>query len=107
MENIHLLTKSLGITDCFQAIISDEDVTKGKPDPQVFKLAAQKLAVEPENCIVIEDAVAGVTAAKKAGIRCLSVTNTHPAVSLAAADLIVDTLEEVSVPDLEELIKPS
>jgi len=107
IENIHLLTKSLGINDCFQAIISDRDVTKGKPDPQVFKLAARKLGVAPEDCVVIEDAVAGVTAARKAGMRCLAVTNTHPADSLAAADLIVDTLEEVSVPDLEGLINPS
>ncbi len=107
MANIELLTRSLGIDSCFQAIISDKDVTKGKPDPQGFELAARKLGVEPANCIVIEDAVAGVTAAKRAGMHCLAVTNTHPADSLAAADLIVDTLEEVSVNDLEELIKPS
>lgn len=107
MENIELLTRSLGIDSCFQAIISDEDVTKGKPDPQGFKLAARKLAVESENCIVIEDAIAGVTAAKRAGMHCLAVTNTHPGTSLTAADLIVDTLEKVSVNDLEGLINPS
>jgi beta-phosphoglucomutase family hydrolase len=107
IANIELLTRSLGIDSCFQTIISDQDVTKGKPDPQGFELAARKLGVEPTNCIVIEDAVAGVTAAKRAGMHCLAVTNTHPATSLAAADLIVDTLEAVSVHDLEELIKPS
>jgi len=106
-ENIALLTRSLGIDSCFQAIISDKDVTKGKPDPQGFKLAARKLGVKPANCIVIEDAVAGVTAAKRAGMHCLAVTNTHPGTSLTAADLIVDTLEKVSVNDLEGLIKPS
>ena len=106
MENIQLLTKGLGISKYFQAIISDEDVAEGKPSPQVFLLAAEKLGVEPKHCIVIEDAIAGVTAAKRAGMGCLAVTNTHPRASLTEADLIVDTLEEVSVDDLERLLKP-
>ncbi len=66
-------------------------------------LAAKRLEVEPRNCIVIEDAVAGVTAAKRAGMKCLAVTNTHPKISLKAADLVVDTLEAVSVDDLSGL----
>ena len=53
---------------------------------------------------MVEDAVAGITAAKRAGMRCLAVTNTHPRMSLKEADLIVDTLEEVSVDDLERLV---
>jgi beta-phosphoglucomutase family hydrolase len=107
IENIRLLTRSLGINSYFQSIISDKDVTEGKPNPQVFQLAAQRLGVKPENCIVIEDAVAGVTAAKRAGMRCLAIANTHPRPSLAEADLIVDSLEAVSVNDLEGLLNPS
>lgn len=107
MENIQLLTQSLGISSYFQSIISDEDVTEGKPSPQVFQLAAQKLEAEPENCIVIEDAITGVTAAKRAGMHCLAVTTTHPGHSLMEADLVVDTLEAVSVSDLERLLSPS
>jgi len=106
IENIQLLITGLGINGYFQAIISGRDVTEGKPNPQVFLLAAQKLEVEPKNCIVIEDAVAGVSAAKKAGMHCLAITNTHPRTSLTEADLIIDTLEEVSVNDLEGLLKP-
>ena len=105
MENIQLLTKGLGISKYFQAIISDEDVAEGKPSPQVFLLAAEKLGVEPKHCIVIEDAIAGVTAAKGAGMVCLAITNTHPRASLTAADLIVDTLEKVSADDLDRLLK--
>jgi len=106
MENIRLIIGSLDINNCFHAIVSGREVKEGKPSPQGFLLAAKKLGVAPENCIVIEDAVAGVTAAKRAGMHCLAVTNTHPRVSLKEADLIVDTLEAVSVSDLEGLLNP-
>jgi len=104
IENIRLITGSLGIDDCFQSIVTGHDVTEGKPSPQGFLLAAQRLGVEPRNCIVIEDAVAGVAAAKRAGMRCLAITNTHPRQSLKQADLIVDTLEVVTTKDLEKLL---
>lgn len=106
IENIRLVTGGLGIENCFQAIVSSQDVTEGKPSPQAFLLAAQRLGVEPKNCLVIEDAVAGITAAKKASMPCLAVTNTHPSQSLKEADLIVDTLEKVSINDIEGLIYP-
>ncbi len=104
IENIRLLITGLDINSYFQAIISGKEVTEGKPSPQGFLLAAKRLGVKPENCIVVEDAVAGVTAAKRAGMCCLAVTNTHPRRSLSEADLIVDTLETISVNDLERLI---
>lgn len=103
-ENIKLVTEGLGINNWFQSVISGGDVTEGKPSPQGFLLATRRLEVKPANCVVIEDAVAGVTAAKKAGMRCLAVTNTHPRTSLAEADLVVETLEAVSVKDLERLL---
>jgi beta-phosphoglucomutase family hydrolase len=107
IENIRLIIRSLDINNCFHAIVSGREVKEGKPSPQGFLLAAKKLGVAPENCIVVEDAVAGVTAAKRAGMHCLAVTNTHPRVSLKEADLIVDTLEAVSVSDLERLLNLS
>lgn len=106
IENIQLLSTGLGIENYFQTIISDKDVTEGKPSPQGFLLAAQRLGVEPKKCIVIEDSVAGVTAAKRAGMHCLAITNTHPRRSLTGADLIVDTLETVTANDLDGLVKP-
>ena len=106
IENIRLITGSLGIANCFQAIVTGHDVTEGKPSPQVFLMAAQKLGVKPENCVVIEDAVAGVTAAKRAGMHCVAVTSTHSRQSLKGADLIVKTLEEISINDLEGLARP-
>jgi beta-phosphoglucomutase family hydrolase len=104
IENIRLIIGSLGIADAFQAIASGGEVAEGKPGPQGFLLAARKLAVEPRDCVVIEDAVAGVTAAKRAGMRCLAVTNTHHRESLGEADLVVDTLEAVTPSVLEGLL---
>jgi len=97
MENIQLITGSLGLADCFQAVVWGGEVTEGKPSPQGFLLAAEKLGVEPGNCLVIEDAVAGVAAAKSAGMKCLAVTNSHPAERLTKADLVVNALSEVTV----------
>jgi beta-phosphoglucomutase family hydrolase len=103
MENIRLILGGLGIADYFQAIVYGREVTEGKPSPQIFLRAAQKLGAEPPNCIVIEDAVAGVTAAIKAGMHCIGVTNTHAAEKLAEADLVVDSLEKVSLQELKKL----
>jgi len=103
-ENIQLLTRDLGIDSYFNVITSGREVSKGKPDPQGFLLAAKRLDVVPGSCIVIEDAIAGVTAARRAGMRCIAVTNTHPRERLKEADLVVDTLETVAVSDLERLL---
>jgi len=103
MENIQLVTHNLGIDNCFDAVVWGREVTEGKPSPQGFLLAAERLGVEPQNCLVIEDAVAGVAAAKRAGMKCLAVTSTNPKKSLAEADLVVDTLETLNVADLAGL----
>ncbi len=105
MENIQLITRSLKIANHFDAIISGWEVTKGKPHPQTFLLAAEKLGVATDDCIVIEDAISGVTASKRAGIRCIAVTNTTSREELREADLIIDTLEEITVADLNRLLE--
>ena len=105
MENIRLITRSLKIDNRFDAIVSGWEVTKGKPQPQTFLLAAEKLGVETEDCIVIEDAISGVTASKRAGMRCIAVTNTTSREELREADLIIDTLEEITVADLNRLLE--
>jgi beta-phosphoglucomutase len=97
--NLDLLLKVTGTADFFQAIVSMEDTQRGKPDPQVFLIAAQRLGVAPKGCVVLEDAVAGVQAAKAAGMLCVAVTfvGHHPAQRLraAGADLVVPTLQAV------------
>ena len=76
-ENIDVSLIALGFTDAFGAIVSAEEVRHGKPDPEVFLLAAQRLGVEPKMCTVIEDSPQGVEAAKRAGMRCIGVGPLH------------------------------
>ena len=102
-KNIDVILKGLGIQDSFQTIAFGMEVTEGKPSPQIFQLAATRLSVRPADCVVIEDAIAGVAAAKRAGMKCVAVTNSHPGMSLKNADLVVDTLENVDIAVLSRL----
>ena len=87
-ENIDAHLDELCIRGWFAALVSGEKVS-GKPDPAVFLLAARLLEADPSACLVIEDSVAGVEAAKRGGMRCLAVCTTNPAEKLARADLVV------------------
>jgi beta-phosphoglucomutase len=93
------------MADVFDALVGAEDVTKGKPDPEVFLTAAKRLGVPPERCLVFEDAIAGVIAAKRGGMKCIAVTTTNPRDALveAGADLVVDSLSELSLERLAAL----
>ncbi len=103
-DNIHIITRGIGIEQYFQAIVSGLDVKESKPDPAIFKLAAGKLGAAPARCVVFEDAIAGVAAAKAAGMKCVAVTTSHPAESLSEADIIVGSLEQVTIDMLQKLI---
>ena len=86
--------------DWFDAVITGEDVTRKKPDPQIYLVTAEKLGVAPAHCVVFEDAPAGVAAAKAAGMLCVAVTSSVDRDKLSDADLIVDSLAEVSLAKL-------
>jgi beta-phosphoglucomutase len=92
VANIDTLIDELGLRDFFDAIVSGTDLP-GKPDPAVFLKAAEKIHVPPEGCVVVEDAVAGVEAARRAGMKCIAVTTTNRAEALSAADVVVDQLD--------------
>jgi HAD superfamily hydrolase (TIGR01509 family) len=85
--------QALGLDGVFATVVSGDDVTQSKPHPEIYLLAARRLGVAPAACVAIEDAPAGVEAAKRAGMRCLAVTNTVTSEQLHAADLIVGSLE--------------
>ena len=102
--NVMFLVEHLGLTDYFDAYVAEEDVTKGKPNPQTFLKAAEKLMLAPGRCVVVEDAVQGVEAGKAAGMSVVAVTTTRNREDLVKADVIVDSLAELKVEDFAELI---
>jgi beta-phosphoglucomutase family hydrolase len=99
-ENITTTLDVLGLADFFAAIVTAEDVKRGKPDPEVFLTAAERIDVEPSHGVVFEDALVGIAAAKAAGIRVVAVTTTEARGKLAHADWVVDRLDELSVAQL-------
>lgn len=105
LANIELILGELQLTRFFHVILSGEDVSRGKPAPEGYLKAAERLGVEPSFCVVIEDAPAGIEAAKRAGMRALAVTGTQPREKLHQADLIVDSLEQVSVGTIQALLE--
>lgn len=86
--------------EAWDAITSSEDVVKKKPAPDIFLAAARKLGVAPQKCVVMEDAVVGVEAARAAGMRCIAVAHTFAADKLAGADLLRAKIAEVTLADL-------
>jgi len=107
--NLDLILELTHIAPLLGAVVGQEDTQRGKPDPQVFLIGAQKLQVEPACCIVMEDAVAGIEAAKAGGMKAVGVTfvGHHPAESLkkAGADLVVEHLAEVNAGQLFDLVR--
>ena len=81
-----------------------EDVTNGKPAPDTFLKAAERLSLPPKCCVVVEDAVQGVQAGKSAGMSVVAVTTTRQRNDLLQADLIVDSLDELKPDDFIKLI---
>ena len=95
--NIETIMAMTGLGEFFQAIASAEDVTIGKPDPQVFLKAAAKINAQPADCIVFEDAHVGIEAGKRAGMKVVAVATTHPLDSLHQADIAFQNLDGITV----------
>jgi HAD superfamily hydrolase (TIGR01509 family) len=85
--------------------ITGSDVKNKKPHPELFLLAAERMDIEPANCVVIEDAPDGVQAAKAAGAKCIAVTNSTNAEKLCEADLVCDSLDQIDLQTIIELIQ--
>ena len=103
LKNIEVLVAELKINGFFDETVSAFDLP-GKPNPDVFLKAAEALQIGPQNCIVIEDAIAGVEGAKRAGMRCVAVTTTNPANALDKANLIFDDLGKMNKEDFLSLL---
>jgi beta-phosphoglucomutase len=109
--NLDLLLRITNTSAFFAAVVTGDDVSRGKPDPEVFLTAAAKLNVPPARCIVFEDAVAGVQAAKAGGMSCVAVTfvGHHPREKLqaAGADFVAASLAEVTLEQLTKMVDES
>jgi HAD superfamily hydrolase (TIGR01509 family) len=99
-KNIETVMAMAGLEGLFDGVVSAEDVTVGKPDPQVFLKAAGKIERAPARCDVFEDAHVGIEAGKRAGMKVVAVATTHPIASLTQADLALPDLAGVTVGQL-------
>jgi beta-phosphoglucomutase len=110
-NEIEIILSGIGLLPHFRAIVSAEDVTQGKPEPEIFLKALAQLnaafdndhPIRPTECLVIEDSREGIRGARRAGMKCLAVTNSHPVELLNEANRIVDSLEGISHPQLEAI----
>jgi len=104
LEKSRAVLNAAGVPYRRMVYVNGNDVKHKKPDPELFLIAAERVGIEPANCVVIEDAPNGVQAAKAAGAKCIAVTNSTTAVRLAEADLICDSLEQINLGMIQELI---
>jgi HAD superfamily hydrolase (TIGR01509 family) len=98
--NVETMLRVLELAPYFDAVVSAEDVTMGKPDPQVFLTAAAKLGIPAPRCVVVEDAAAGIEAARRGGMKSIGVTRT----ALLEADLFMGSLLELPPDAFERLL---
>ncbi|PCH73565.1 MAG: beta-phosphoglucomutase [Flavobacteriaceae bacterium] len=101
-KNARFILEQVGIIDLFDAIVDGNDVSKAKPDPEVFLLGAEKLNVAPANCVVFEDAIAGVEAANNAGMVSIGIGSEDV---LTEASSVFESMDQMSDAFLNNLIK--
>jgi beta-phosphoglucomutase len=99
-KNVEVMLVAIGLDAAFDGIVAAEDVGKGKPDPEVFLTAAARLGATPQSSIVVEDAAAGIEAARRAGIKCIGVTD-----PTLQADLVVASLTDLAPDAFDRLIR--
>lgn len=104
-ENLDLILENIDLRKYFDAYVIGPEVENSKPASDTFVLAAKKLCVSPGLCVVVEDAVVGVKAAKAAKMSVVAVTTTTTREKLKSADLIVESLSELNAADFKNLLK--
>lgn len=102
-KNADYILSRLSIENYFEVVLDSSHVTKGKPDPEVYLKASKALGKKPQNCIVFEDSVSGVEAARKAGARVAGVTTTHTAEELSPCTLIISDFKGLELSKLKAL----
>lgn len=103
VDDIDFVLRHVNVKQYFDVIIDGNRVSKGKPNPQIFLKAAAELHIRPEDCIVFEDSMAGITAGNAAGMKVIGITTSHPADRLQPTDLTINDYTELSLQKLEAL----
>jgi haloacid dehalogenase superfamily, subfamily IA, variant 3 with third motif having DD or ED/haloacid dehalogenase superfamily, subfamily IA, variant 1 with third motif having Dx(3-4)D or Dx(3-4)E/beta-phosphoglucomutase family hydrolase len=103
-ENVDFVLDRLNIRNYFDILVDETYVTKGKPDPEIYLITAEKLGLKPENCIVIEDSVFGIQSAKDAGMKVIGITTTFNEEQIKKAHLIIHSFKELDIKKIKSLI---
>jgi HAD superfamily hydrolase (TIGR01509 family) len=106
IENIDAVVDHLNIRSYFEALVSPIGIAS-KPEPDIFLHAAELLHATPDQCLVIEDSIHGITAARRAHMKVLAVANSYPPEKLKEADKVVNSLTNLTEKDLDELLQLS
>ncbi|MGD0922693.1 MAG: HAD family phosphatase [Terriglobia bacterium] len=105
-KNVEFVVDALGFRPYFRYMISGDEITHNKPEPEIYLKVAGKLGIDPSKCVAFEDSFVGIEAAKRAGMRCVAVGSTFPLEELrqkTRADLVVPGFEQLSLEDLRRL----
>jgi len=102
-KNAPYILKKTGIFKLLDAEVNGNDITRGKPHPQIFLIAAMRMGVKPWNCVVFEDAVLGVEAAKRAGMLCVGIDRHHDPQRLKASDMVINNFRGMNYDKIKAL----
>jgi len=100
-ENVEFVIDNLALADYFRGIFHSGHVTRGKPDPQIFELAAESMGLNPDECIIFEDSVTGAEASSRAGSKSIIITTTHAKEEFSRFDNILAFIEGFTAVDCE------
>ena len=103
--NLDFLLEHIDLRNDFDVLIDDSEVDKGKPDPEIYLKAAERLGFSPELCLVFEDSLAGIQAAINAGIKVIGVTTTNPPENMQNTNLVIKDFTEINMTRITELMQ--
>ena len=103
-ENLDFVLDKLDIRNFFDILVDESQVTHGKPDPEIYLKSSNLLGIEPKNCLVIEDSVLGIEAAKAAGMKVVAITTSFTPDKLVKADMIINNFNELTMIDVSSIL---
>ena len=103
-ENVDFILDKIGIRKYFNTILDERMVTLGKPNPEIYLKTAKAIGYPNNKCIVIEDSLSGITAARKSGSKVIGITTTHTPVELSETNLVIQDFNDLTIPALKALL---